>query len=333
MRQKRGRPVASKAECPATDADRLPPLSILETPREDMPMSAHTIFEDITRQIIEAIEAGAGEYRMPWHRLGQAVHAPLNATTGRRYRGVNVLLLWATAEAKGYSSGRWATYQQWRQMGGQVRRGEKATAILFWKSLASGGPDPIDQDEQEQDNRARLIARVYHVFNADQVNNLPSAPLPSLDDGQRIAEAEKFFSNIGGDIRHGGDVACYLPALDQIRMPHFSQFRSPGAYYSVLAHELTHWTGAKSRLDRDLCGRFGSSRYAMEELVAELGAAFLMAELGLPSEPRRDHAPYLAHWLDILREDSRAIVTAASKAQLAADFLIAKGDQALEIAA
>lgn len=285
------------------------------------------LFAETTRQIIRAIEAGADSYHMPWHRAGANIGAPVNAVSGRAYRGVNVLLLWAAAEASGYGSGRWATYRQWRQRGAQVRRGEQATAIFFWKPTGSACNDNDEQATATDDEgsvcsrRGRLLARVYHLFNAAQVEGDDRSQLPELPQSARIDAAEAFFAAIPATIRQGGDEACYIPSRDEIMIPPFGQFREANGYYSVLAHELTHWTGSRPRLDRDLAGRFGSHSYAMEELVAELGSAFLMAELGLASEPRRDHAPYIASWLQVLADDPRAIVTAASKAQEAVDYL------------
>jgi len=286
-------------------------------------MAARDVFGDITQQIIAAIEAGAVEYRMPWHRTGKAVHAPINAISRRPYRGVNTLLLWATAEVRGYASGCWATYQQWSRAGAQVRKGERATAILLWKHVATTRNQDEASEAEGTGIRSALLARIYNVFNAEQVEGLlpPISPIPAA--AKRIAGAQAFFDAIKADVRHGGDQACYLPSQDVVRMPHFSQFKSASSYYSVLGHELTHWTGARHRLDRELSARFGTAGYAMEELVAELGAAFLAALLGIECEPRRDHAPYIASWLDVLRGDARAIITAASKAQAAADFLVA----------
>jgi antirestriction protein ArdC len=145
--------------------------------------------------------------------------------------------------------------------------------------------------------------------------------MPQLSEAERIARAEAFFAAIPAEVRHGGNRCYYDPAADRVQMVPFDRFESASAYYGVLAHELTHWTGAPSRLARDLSGRFGSEAYAMEELVAELGAAFTGGQLGLPIEPRRDHAPYIASWLKVLKGDGRAIFTAAGKAQEAMDYM------------
>ena len=279
-----------------------------------------TIYETITNQIVAAIEEGAGLYKMPWHRARHDITGPRNAATNRSYRGLNVINLWMIAEARQFSSGTWATYQQWQEKGAQVRRGEKSASVFFWKNLREG-QDENAADAGKEEGRARFVARAYNVFNADQVDGYEAPVMPVLPEAERVANADRFFAAIPAEISHGGNTACYVPSADRVQMVPFSRFESARAYYAVLAHELTHWSGAKARLDRDLSGRFGSETYAMEEVVAELGAAFLSGQLGLPSVPRTDHAPYIATWLKVLKNDSRAIFTAASKAQAAADFL------------
>lgn len=283
-----------------------------------------SMFEQITKQVIDAIEIGAGAYRMPWHRSEHAL-MPSNAITGRSYRGINTFLLWAATGRAGYQSNKWATYQQWSQHGAQVRKGERSTIVLLWKPVG-----PADADEERGDGRrSGSLARAFRVFNADQVEGFTPAKPPAarLDPAARIARAEAFFGGLPADIWHGSDGAFYDPASDMVSMPDFEAFISADAFYSVLGHELVHWTGAKARLDRDLSGRFGSEAYAMEELVAELGAAFLTGHLGLACEPRSDHAPYISSWLRVLGSDPKAIVTAASRAQAAADYIITLAEQ------
>lgn len=285
-------------------------------------MRTNELFERITRQIIVAVEAGAEAYQMPWQRWAEGTAQPINAASGRSYRGINTLLLWAAAEAAGYSSGRWSTYKQWAQAGGQVRKGEKSTAILFWKSAANDQPD-MDETDKDGPGRPRFVARVYAVFNAEQVDGAePAATRPILSPEARIEPAENFVAATAAQIRHGGDRACYVANIDQIWLPQFEQFRDAESYYSTVGHELVHWSGAKHRLSRDLSGRFGSDGYAMEELVAELGAAFIAAHLGFAVEARQDHAAYISSWLRVLRGDPRAILTASAKAQEAFDYLI-----------
>lgn len=278
-----------------------------------------TIYETITNQIVSAIEEGAGLYKMPWHRARADITNPMNMTSGRSYRGLNVITLWMIAEAKQYQSGTWATYQQWQEKSAQVRKGEKSASVFFWKNL-SEGRDTDQATTSDEEGRARFVARAYNVFNAEQVDGYEAPTVPTLSDAERIAKAEAFFAAIPADIRDG-NMACYVPSEDRVEMIPFDRFREAKGYYSVLAHELTHWSGAKQRLNRDLSGRFRSESYAMEELVAELGAAFITGQLGLPSEPRTDHAPYIASWLKVLKNDPRAIFTAACKAQAAADYL------------
>lgn len=288
-------------------------------------MQTDALFEHITRHIIDAIEAGAGDFAMPWHRWGEGTAQPVNGITGRPYRGINTLILWAAAEKRGYSSGRWATYRQWSEAGAQVGKGEKSTAILFWKTTAS---DELGDGEEGGSARSRFVARLYHVFNSSQIEGGEADKgRPVLSTTERVAAAETFVSATGANIRHGGDRACYVPSIDQIWLPQFEQFRDSLSYYAVLSHEAVHWSGAKHRLDRDLKGRFGAESYAMEELIAELGAAFIAGHLGLSIEPRLDHAAYVAGWLRVLRDDPKAIMTASSKAQKAADYLIGLGQQ------
>lgn len=278
-----------------------------------------TIYETITNQIVEAIEQGAGTFNMPWHRSA-ARFAPQNVVGKRAYRGLNVFSLWMIAEAKGYQSGEWATYQQWRGLGAQVRKGEKAATVLFWKKLEK--EDAAEASEGADESKGpRFVALAYSVFNADQVEGYQSPAYEPLPESERNAVAENFFRATAASIAFDGHTPCYDLKTDTIEMGPFESFKSAAGYYAVLAHEMIHWTGP--RLDRDLSGRFGSESYAMEELIAELGAAFIVGTLGLPSEPRRDHAPYIASWLKVLKNDSRAIFTAASKAQAAADYLLA----------
>jgi len=282
------------------------------------------IYQCVTDRIAAAIEAGAGKWQMPWHPGADraAPRLPFNAVTGKPYRGINTVVLWATAQAEGYPSAVWATYRQWQELGAQVRKGEQSSPVVFWKI---NGPDEGEDGDNGRDGedgrQSRVFARGYSVFNAAQVDGYATPALPVLPEPERIGHAEAFFAALGADIRHGGNRACYVPGLDQIRMPPFPAFRDAVAYYATLAHEATHMTGHASRCARDLRGRFGEEAYAAEELVAELGAAFLCADLALAPEPRPDHAAYVASWLRVLRGDKRAIFTAAAKAQAAADWM------------
>lgn len=282
------------------------------------------IYTRITNRIIEAIEEGAGSYRMPWHCTDSGAFSPYNVATKKPYRGINILSLWADAQAKGFESGIWGTYKQWEAIGAQVRKGEKSSLVVFWKFGNTEREDDADsaEDQAASDSTRRLIfARGYSVFNAGQVDGFEIPALPAFNAEERNQEAEQFFQAVPATIRHGGNSAHYSPSSDHIQMPRFEAFKDAKGYYSVLSHELTHWTGASTRLNRDLTCRFGTEAYAMEELVAELGAAFLCGSLGIQLDPRTDHAPYLKSWLNVLKGDTKAVFTAASKAQAAVDWM------------
>ncbi|MDD2943900.1 MAG: zincin-like metallopeptidase domain-containing protein [bacterium] len=279
------------------------------------------VYQEITNKIIAALESSAPAGRLPWQNAEGSTLMPVNAVSKKPYRGVNILTLMVQAIEQGYPSNQWGTYKQWQEKGCQVRKGEKASLVVFWKFFDKEGQDDRqDAGEQEAGKIAgAVMARGYAVFNAAQVEGFQ--PEEQTPEKGRVERAENFFSSLQTEIRHGGNRAYYAPVHDYIQMPQFSQFYAAEGYYSVLSHEITHWSGAKSRLDRDLSGRFGNESYAAEELIAELGAAFLCAELGLSQEPREDHAQYIVTWLKVLKNDKRAIFTAASKAQQAVDWM------------
>jgi len=280
------------------------------------------VYARVTDQIINAIEQGVGNWRMPWHTSGRFASSPINATSRKAYRGINTVCLWAAAEAKGYDSGEWAAYAQWQERGAQVRKGEKSTCVVFWK-FANGKDENQDGEDNQPASASRLLfTRGYAVFNAAQVDGYTPRVEPEKPMLERIERAERWFHSIGADVRNGGNRAYYSPGTDHVQMPPFGAFIENVSYYSTLAHEHTHWTARAERCDRQLGKRFGDTAYAAEELIAELGAAFTMAHLGLSTEPRQDHAQYIQSWLRVLRADKRAIFTAASKAQQAADYLI-----------
>lgn len=280
------------------------------------------VYQRVTDQIIQAIEAGADKWEMPWHSQETAFRYPTNIESGKQYRGVNVLGLWASSYLQGFQESVWGTFKQWSEKGLFVRKGEKATIGVFWKRLdAPGEAEATGVLEPEEQSGPRLVARAFPLFNAQQIEGYEAPPLPETPHVERIQRAEEFFAALGAELRHGGVKAFYRPEDDYIQMPPFEAFFDPIAYYSTLAHEATHWSGHKSRLDRDLKGRFGSESYAAEELIAELGAAFIAADLELAPDPRPENAAYIRSWLKVLREDNRAIFTASSHAQRAADFM------------
>lgn len=296
--------------------------------QEPMPRG---IYARITEQIVAAIAAGAPTYKMPWHQSGPALARPANVASCLRYRGVNVLALWVVAQSRGYPTGFWATYRQWASLNAQVRKGERGTAIVFYREVERQS----DSDEAGEPGRY-LVARTTFVFNAAQVDGWEAPPRQMVDPVASIEAAEFFVQATGARIAHNRGRACYIPSEDYIEMPERSAFRGSAtcsatdAYYATLFHELTHWSGHSKRLARNLANRFGDEAYAMEELIAELGAAFLCADLNVMNTPRLDHAAYIASWLRVLENDPRAIFTAAGKAGAAAEFLqafVSSGDE------
>ena len=283
------------------------------------------VYTQVTDTLIAAIEAGAGNWQMPWHRHGVAHSRPSNALTGKRYRGVNVLALWAAAEARGFSTGIWGTYKQWQEKGAQVRKGEKSSLVVFFKEMSVNETNP---ETGETERGRRLIAKASYVFNASQVDGfaLPEPETPA-NPAEILANVERYVTATGARVASGGESAFYRPMTDTVHMPDRNRFTgtetssATECYYATLLHELTHWTGVKTRCDREFGKRFDDNAYAMEELVAELGAAFLCADLGISNSPRPDHAAYLSHWLTVLKGDKKAIFTAASKAAQAVDHL------------
>jgi antirestriction protein ArdC len=283
-----------------------------------------TAAETITAAVVERLEAGTRPWVQPW--TGAPVSRPLRAC-GTPYRGINVLWLWMAADAAGHSSPYWMTYRHSQLLSGQVRKGERGTVAIFYRSYL---PQEADPDDEAADHRTRCVLKSFTVFNACQIDGLqerffPEPPRAICAAPERDQGLDRFFGAIPARIHRGGAKACYSPVLDEVTMPDRGLFRDMDHYHATLAHELSHWTGHESRLARNLSTRFGSEAYAMEELAAELSSAFLGAELGLPVEHLDHHASYLASWLKVLKSDSRAILTIASKAEEAASFLLRLG--------
>ncbi|CCV16376.1 ArdC-like ssDNA-binding domain-containing protein [Mesorhizobium sp. STM 4661] len=281
------------------------------------------IYARITNQIIAAIEAGAGEFVMPWHHEGTATVRPINVASGKAYRGVNTLALWAAAQSSGYPNGLWGTYRQWQALGAQVRKGEKATTVVFWGQIGDNTDEECDKTGDAGERR-RLFARGYSVFNCAQVDGYEPEPTVARSEEERIAHADAFYANLGINTVYGGNEAYYLPSADRVHVPVFRSFRDVASHYSVRFHEAAHASGAKHRLDRKFDKRLARHEVALEEIVAELTAAFVMADLGLACCPREDHAAYVSSWVKALQDEKRAIVTAASKAEQAADWMHAQ---------
>jgi antirestriction protein ArdC len=293
------------------------------------------VYSRVTDQIIAELEAGVRPWVQPWnaaHAAGE-VSRPLryNAVP---YRGINVVLLWLAALRQHFASPLWMTYKQATELGGQVRKGAKGSLVVYADTFTRR---EADENGQEQDVAVSFL-KSYTVFNTEQIDGLPAHYYAKAEQpahpAQRIECAERFVANTGADIRHGGGMAYYSPAGDFVQMPPLASFRQAESYYATLAHELTHYTRHPSRLNREFGRqRWGDEGYAMEELVAELGAAFLCADLGLTLEIRDDHAAYIGSWLKALKNDKRAVFTAAGHAQRAADFLHGLQPKPVEAAA
>lgn len=281
----------------------------------------------VADQLIETLKTAqaAGEsWEKPWVG-GAGLALPINATTGDEYRGINIWSLISSAQNACYSSNAWASYKQWQSVGGQVRKGERGTFIIFYRLI-----------EKENGDKIPFI-RHSTVFNACQVDNVDVANLSDIERpalAQRIETAEHFFENTGADIRHSDAPQAYyrrratgVADSDYVHMPNLDLFKdtthstATENYYSTLAHEVTHWTGDKRRLDRAKGSRFGDAKYAFEELVAEFGAAFLCAHLGISATPRIDHAQYINSWIQVLTDHPKAIVTACARASDALDYV------------
>jgi antirestriction protein ArdC len=273
-------------------------------------------YQLITNKIVDLFEkVGAGDFQQPWATAGGP---PRNGHTNNNYHGVNVLMLWGEALANGYSTNEWLTYRQAQKEGGQVRKGESGSKICFFKIVERD----VEDDAGNEETKSFPVLRVWTVFNRDQIDGLEPLVVPEhqLTEEQRIEQAEAFVKNTGATVEEGSPHAAYSPSNDRITMPDFGHFTSPERYYTTLLHELGHWTGHPTRLERDMSGRFGDKEYAAEELVAELTSAFLSAELGLQAD-LKDPARYLKSWIRLLTDDKYAIFTASRKAQDAAEFL------------
>lgn len=290
------------------------------------PSKADTLIHTVVGELVDAIEAGADGWEMPWQQLGPDVLAPTNAATGRRYRGGNRWSLALTTMVHGLDGGAWATYRQWQDLGAQVRKGERALAAVLVPREHKR--TETDDDTGEETTRTWVEFRAAVVFHASQVDNW-QPDVDQLVDHDPITQADALLAawqTAGMVIVEGGDRAYYNRGDDTIHVPARGQFADIEHWYSTTAHEATHWTGATSRLDRHgNIGRFGDDAYAAEELVAELGAAVISTEVGIAHATRDDHAAYLAHWVRILRQDPHHLWTIAGAAEAATDYLFNVG--------
>ena len=289
-------------------------------------MSKQDIYQRVTNEMITALEKGTPPWRKPWkgsndgdsHLLG----LPLRSN-GVPYSGVNIVLLWAAKEENDYTSNRWMTYQQAKEVGGQVRKGEKGTTIVYANKFTK---TESDADGKETEKQIAFL-KTYTVFNVGQVDGLPEnlqetvSPPPEEESG-RIEQLETFYRALPATVHHAGNRAYYNIGTDRIVLPPFTAFTTPEAYYAVRGHETIHWTGHKTRLEREGLGkRYGTKSYAFEELIAELGASFLCAAQGIYHATRDDHASYLGEWLSLLKDDKKVIFRAAAEAQRAVSYV------------
>ena len=300
-------------------------MSRLSNRRAATAAARPSVYDGITGRIIAELEAGRFPWVQPWTAGpgGSALAMPRNAATGRAYSGINILILWGAAVARGLSGQSWLTFRQALALGGTVRRGERGVGVVFASRFVpdgTGAPGGAADD----DRRGIPFLKRFTVFSTEQCDGLPEAiapaPAPIATD-LILPEVEALIRASGVDLRLGGNEAFYAPGPDFVQVPRPEAFAEPINWHRTALHELGHWSGHTSRLARDLTGRFGSAKYAREELVAELTAAFCCATLGIVPTVR--HADYLSGWLDVLREDSKAIVRAASAASKAADYLLA----------
>lgn len=274
------------------------------------------IYQTVTDNIIAALEAGVKPWSCPWQRVPGMSGVPSNFATGIAYSGMNIMLLWCSASKQGFGDSRWMTYKQTQAVGGQVRKGEHGTTAIFYTTL-------------EKENEGGAIDQIpmlktFNVFNVEQIDGLPQttetvnpeatfAPLP---------EAENLFRKSGANIIEKGQNAFFQPSTDEVWLPERHLFSDTANFYATGLHELVHWSGGKKRLSREMKGKFGSEDYAFEELIAELGSAFLMADLGIVGEVQ--HESYIASWLKALKNDKRYICKAASAASKAHRYLLDK---------
>jgi antirestriction protein ArdC len=282
-----------------------------------------SLYDEVTARIIAELEEGRFPWVQPWSNAAASPGLPRNATTGRAYSGVNVLILWGAVIAGAYPNQGWLTFRQALAAGGRVRKGEQGVTVCYADRFT---PEAEKQRSAEQGDDARSIPflKRFVVFNVAQCDDLPeqySADAPPLPERELVPIADNLISATGADFRIGGARAFYSPSEDFVQVPPQPAFKHQIDFYRTALHELGHWVGHPSRLARTFGGRFGDTAYAREELCAELTSAYLCAALGIVPTVR--HADYLGSWLAVLRDDSRAIFKAASQASKAADYLLA----------
>ena len=287
------------------------------------------IRQSITDKIITMLEKGGNVARERWLKAAQSGF-PCNGKTGDTYRGVNVLILWDEAIERGYSSNVWMTYKQASSLGAQVRKDEKAVMCAYFEMVKRTGKEAASQNENEEGKSGFFpMCKPFWLFNVAQIDGLPESftiPAETANQFNPIEEAEQLLIASGAVINHGFDGAFYAPSKDQICLPARERFTSSENYFATALHELTHWTGHESRLNRQFGKRFGDDAYAFEELVAELGAAFVVGHVGFVDVTIENHVAYVESWLTVLKNDKTAIFTASKQASMAYDFILGEGE-------
>ncbi len=286
-------------------------------------VAKNSLYDEVTDRIVRELELGCVPWVRPWSSSGASLGLPRSAASGKFYSGINVLILWDAVIRRGFASQEWLTFRQALSLGGHVRKGERGTAICYADRFIPKGEQERAREAGDEPNAVPFLKR-FIVFNIEQCGGLPAHILPPImgvAESEKSPTAESLIAATGAKFVQGDGQAYYHRGEDFIRLPYRETFLSPADYYCTALHELGHWTAHPSRLNRDLQHRFGSSAYAREELIAELTSAFLCAHLNVVPQIR--HADYLGHWLQILKEDNRAIFHAASQASKATDFILA----------
>ncbi|EKN6016859.1 TPA: ArdC family protein [Yersinia enterocolitica] len=297
-------------------ATSVSPLDPSGSSKTKFSRSKTDIYQTVTDSIISALEAGVKPWSCPWQRVPGMSGLPSNYSTGAAYSGMNIMLLWCSASKQGFNDSRWMTYKQAQAVGGQVRKGEHGTTAIFYTTL--------EKENDDGETNYIPMLKTFTVFNVEQIDGLPlsdEAVFPA-ETFEPLPQAEALFRNSGATIIEKGQNAFFVPLTDEIRLPERCLFTDAANFYATGLHELVHWSGAKSRLNREMKGKFGSEGYAFEELIAELGSAFLMADLGIAGEVQ--HESYIASWLKALKNDNRYIFKAASAASKAHRYLMDK---------
>jgi antirestriction protein ArdC len=293
-------------------------------------MKTKDVIEKCANDLLSLMEIHDTNWTKPWSEQYGRFGRFYNPFTKNSYHGINVFILGMETKDSGYNSNEWGTFKNWSDAGYSIKKGEKATNVLFGKPVIQESKSEFD-DKGDPLSYNYFCNKSYKIFNADQIDGYESENKPKVkeqkSDIERIEDVEKFVQNTGANIYHGGNRAYYTPTFDEIHMPESSQFKKTGKttaqenYYAVLLHELTHWTGHKSRLNRLKSKAFGDNAYAFEELIAESGSAMLCTTLGIMSEPRPDHAKYLNNWKQGIKDNPKSIMSAFSSATKVVDYL------------